>query len=331
MTDPTSESRQATARLNWQMGNWPDLAALPVDPPEKGALSRAQAELLLYKMQGLFLTGAVDEGRALAVALRRAGVSRRALAAGLLSGAASNAARAWMVLHHRQQAEAALTMAVTLNPEGAEPESVIRLRAGRDEARGADLAAGPEWTKRRKLFIDCGGYDGCSVLKFLLTFPEYDAVTFEPNPELWRYYDELPTTLIGKAAYIRDGQLSFRIDPVDGDGSTLVEGKAVDFHGQVPNEECPVIDVPCIDLSAYVARMAQSYDRIVLKLDVEGAEYEILEKMLADHALSDVDQLFCEFHYDKIGMSIEKHRDIVTRVGKAVSANRGSHFVPMGQ
>lgn len=171
----------------------------------------------------------------------------------------------------------------------------------------------------RKLFIDCGGYDGCSVLKFLLAFPEYDAVTFEPSPDLWRYYDDLPTTLVRKAAYVRDGYVSFRIDPVDGDGSTLVEGKKVDFHEEIKNEDCPVIDVPCIDLSAYIARMAQSYDRIVLKLDVEGAEYEILEKMLADHTLADVDQLFCEFHYDKIGMSLERHRDVVARAGRATN------------
>ena len=318
MTETATGSQKATARRNWQAGNWSDLAALQLEPPERGALSRDQIEMQLYKMQGLFLSGALDEGRALAAALRRAGVGRRTLAAGLMSGAASNTARAWMMLHHRRRAESAVSVAITLNPEGGDPATVTHLRLSREseEAFGSDRATGPMRAQKRKLFIDCGGYDGCSVLKFLLAFPEYDAVTFEPNPDLWRYYDELPTTLVRKAAYIRDGHVSFRLDPVDGDGSTLVEGKTVDFHGQVPNEECPIIDVPCIDLSAYVARMAQVYDRIALKLDVEGAEYEILEKMLVDHTLSDVGQLFCEFHHDKISMDIGRHRDIVARVGR---------------
>lgn len=306
----------ATARLYWQMGNWEKLAQMQVDTPQKGSVSRDQVELLLYKMQGLFVSGQIDEGHDFVDTLRRVGVAQKAIAAGLLSGAMSSTARARIMLRDKQRAKAAISLATELNPDCGDSATLTRLRFEQEWkiTRDSKIAGEAIFIQPRKLFIDCGGYDGCSVLKFLLTFPDFDAVTFEPNPALWHYYDDLPTTLFRKAAYTRDGSISFRIDPIDGDGSSLMERKTIDYHGKIKNEDCPVIDTPCVDLSTYIAEMVKNYDHIVLKLDVEGAEYEILEKMISDDTLSDVDQVFCEFHYDKIGLNLDKHHDLVSRV-----------------
>ena len=59
----------------------------------------------------------------------------------------------------------------------------------------------------RKVFLDCGGNNGCSVRKFQNLYDkdeEYEIYTFEPNPVFTEWYDELSVTLIEKAIWIRE-------------------------------------------------------------------------------------------------------------------------------
>lgn len=168
--------------------------------------------------------------------------------------------------------------------------------------------------QKRRLFIDCGGHDGCSAIKFLLANPNYDVITFEANPELWKFYERIPTELRKEAVYDYDGEVEFIIDPIDADGSSLIKEKNIDFHKKVKNEDCPRINIACIDLSLFVQEQSKKYEEIVLKLDVEGAEYAILKKMLKDGTLKLVKKLFAEFHWNKIGISEETHRELLEKV-----------------
>lgn len=309
-----------TARLHWQLGNWDALAAMPADPSLAGRPTSDAIETGIYKAQALFMTGAIEDGRTLIADLRRAGVERRVLMAGLLSGAYGNLARAWMILDHKPRADSAVSAAVALNPEGGEPETVSRLRSEREwqSIRESDVTARGGQAAPRKLFIDCGGYDGCSVLKFLLTRPEYDCVSFEPNPALWDHFRDLPTRLFRKAVYTYDGEIDLKVDPVDGDGSTLVAGKRIDFTRTVPDDECPTITVPCMDLSRFISQMSERYDVIDLKLDVEGAEYAILERLVEDETIGLVNKLYCEFHGHKMDIEDGRHERIYNDVGNFV-------------
>ncbi|MFH4486761.1 FkbM family methyltransferase [Vibrio metschnikovii] len=169
------------------------------------------------------------------------------------------------------------------------------------------------------LFIDCGGYDGCSVIKYLSQNPTFDAVTFEPNPELWKYYKNIPTKLIKKAVYSHNRKKKFIIDPFDYDGSTLIKQKMVDFHQRLDNKKCPSIVVECIDLSRFINDMSKEYSIIVLKLDVEGAEYDILEKLIKDKTIDLVYKIYAEFHWKKMNMEIERHQYIYDSVSLLMS------------
>lgn len=168
--------------------------------------------------------------------------------------------------------------------------------------------------KFKKLFIDCGGYDGCSVIKFLLLNPDYDVITFEANPELWHYHEKLPNTLIKKAVYDYDGFIEFTVDPIDADGSSIIKEKNIDFRRIVSNEECPKLQVECIDLSLFVKELSKEYEHIEMKLDVEGAEYAILQKMVADGTLVLLKKLYAEFHWNKIGLSKIVHEELIDKI-----------------
>lgn len=58
----------------------------------------------------------------------------------------------------------------------------------------------------------------------------------------------------------------------------------------------------------------QDYQKIILKLDVEGAEYEILDKLIERGLMARVSRLYAEWHWHKIGMSQERHEAIYNRV-----------------
>ena len=184
MTTPVADSRRATALLNWQMGNWPDLAALPVEPPQTGALSRDQVELLLYKMQGLFVSGAVEKGRELARALLEAGVSRRALVVSLLSGAQSNLARSWQALDEPDRAEGATRVSVDLHPDLGDSDPVVALRLAQLGATAP--AAVPRKNVLRYASVDRGPIEKNQAHNFaarhaLCHYPSGAIYTFIPK------------------------------------------------------------------------------------------------------------------------------------------------------
>lgn len=158
---------------------------------------------------------------------------------------------------------------------------------------------------RRKIFIDCGA-NTCTVLRqFVGQFPDFEFFAFEAQPELAaegkRVIGELPEAQIQhftKAVWIRDEELSFYLatkwGPNYRGGSTLVTGhtnnqSAIDY--QTP------VQVEGFDFSRWLGENFGPDDYVIVKMDIEGAEYEVLEKVIADGNLALIDELIVEFHH----------------------------------
>lgn len=171
----------------------------------------------------------------------------------------------------------------------------------------------------RRIFIDCGGHDGCSVVKFLSERPDFECVTFEPNPVFRRYYRFLPTDLRQSAVTTYDGRIEMLLDPVDADGSSILDNKKIDAKNFISNDQCPRLTVNAVDLSRFIEQSISRDDYVVLKLDVEGAEYAIIDRLVDTGTIEFVDELFVEFHGEKLGMSERNHSLAVSRVGEHVS------------
>ena len=122
----------------------------------------------------------------------------------------------------------------------------------------------------KRIFIDCGGHDGCPVVQFLSGRPDFSCVTFEPNHVTYPDYRFLPTRLVRKAVSTHDGTVEFIVGPLDGDGSSLLEGKDVVHDGSLADTECPRVVVGCLDLSGCVKAHVRSEDYLGLKIDVGG-------------------------------------------------------------
>jgi len=185
------------------------------------------------------------------------------------------------------------------------------------------------------VFIDCGSHDGCSIRKFRDTIDkecQYELYSFEANPNLKKYYENLENkqTHYNKAVWIYDGQIDFHVLGRTGAG-TLSEVK--NDHNlkknlyyktmweHCPNEKYhPILtlnklpiaklhsqlnpekkQVECVDLAGWVKNNFKKDDYIILKMDVEGAEYEILEKFFDDGIIKYVNEIFIELHNTRCG------------------------------
>jgi len=162
---------------------------------------------------------------------------------------------------------------------------------------------------RRHIFIDGGGNDGCSVIKFLLMRPRYQCVSFEPNPELAKFYKWLPGDLIAQGLSSKTERKVLYLDTDDADGSTVIESKPV-YFGQSKRDAEQRIEISCISIVDFLRSFDPKTDYIVLKLDVEGSEYEILEAILRNEMLEYLNELHIEFHSNRMPGKEEQEKSL---------------------
>lgn len=169
-----------------------------------------------------------------------------------------------------------------------------------------------------KIFIDAGAHNGCSVRKFREETDvdiEYDIYSFEVDPRYKDSFKDIPKhTFINKAVWIYDGKAQFyRSGAKMHDGGTLIKNKK---SGKLDKNN--PIKVDTIDLSMWVKENFAKDDYIVLKLDIEGAEYEVLKKMIEDKTIDYINELWIEWHWKKIGLAKAIHNDLASKINVPV-------------
>jgi len=169
-----------------------------------------------------------------------------------------------------------------------------------------------------KYFIDCGAHCGESILTAKQKFG-IDTVTisFEPVPglakQLQEIYENNPTVNIQNAAvWINNDIKRFHLSEEYTDGSSLLTS----LNNLNENN---YIEIPCFDLSSWIKETFDPNDYIILKLDIEGAEYEVLNKLIEDGTLNMINELWGEWHDMKI--SDEKTKQLAKKVYKYLEDN----------
>jgi len=170
-----------------------------------------------------------------------------------------------------------------------------------------------------KYFIDCGAHCGESILMAKQRFGQ-DTVTisFEPVPFLANQLTEIhkddPTVNIqNSAVWIEDTVQKFYICDKYTDGSSLLTSL---------NElkEDQYVDMNCFDFSTWLKNTFTEEDYVILKLDIEGAEYEVLNKMIEDGTMKLVKEFWGEWHDMKI--SDQRTKDLADKVYKYLADNK---------
>ena len=178
------------------------------------------------------------------------------------------------------------------------------------------------YKRMRHVFIDLGANNGDSIKYFINTNSDYnenkeflkgygakndtkwDIYAVEANPFFNNSLDELGEycKFLGhnyflykqSAAWIKNEKLKFYLDTVNPGynywGSSLLE-----HHPDVIRSNKTEILVQAIDVADLLKRY-EKRDEIVLKIDVEGAEYRILMNLIQKNVLQLVDIIAVEYH-----------------------------------
>ncbi|MFJ2786162.1 MULTISPECIES: FkbM family methyltransferase [unclassified Streptomyces] len=175
----------------------------------------------------------------------------------------------------------------------------------------------------RKIFVDCGANLGIVLKSFMHELPDHDFYAFEPNPSLLpsihanveqaRHTGLVEVSPI--AVWTEDGTIDLFLGHHE--SSTVMPGKRVPpMYDQQIDYGSPVA-VPAVDFSAWLRRTATPEDHVVVKMDIEGAEYPVLRKLLADGTIDLVSVLYVEWHHDRFPAMNQAEHD---QVAAAVSA-----------
>ena len=74
------------------------------------------------------------------------------------------------------------------------------------------------------------------------------------------------------------------------------------------------ISVESVDFGNWIRSRFSRDDHVVVKLDIEGAEYEVLDKMLSDGSIAFVDKIYLELHNVKVGVSQRRDQELLRRL-----------------
>ena len=159
----------------------------------------------------------------------------------------------------------------------------------------------------RKIFIDCGANDGCSLRMFSKVFEDYkefSVYSFECSDE---FYGKMVPSGNGigfkefhplkKAVWISDGKKKYN-------GWQLENtSKSDDGSG-----------VEAIDISQFILDNFSKDDYIIFKIDIEGAEYRVIDKMFRDGTLSYINEFYGELHGPKKGYTIHDNNVLLEQL-----------------
>jgi FkbM family methyltransferase len=167
-----------------------------------------------------------------------------------------------------------------------------------------------------KIFIDCGANMGQSVDNFIEKWTDckdYTILSYEANPRLASYFDRFANLKNFKfkqeAIWIYDGVIDFYLCNSGNASSSIIGTKLTGNLDKHPTT------VKCVDIDRIIRQYSKE-DSVLLKIDIEGAEYELLEYMLAKNTFELVDRLYIEFHNGKVHKTKEDDKYLLDKLNE---------------
>jgi FkbM family methyltransferase len=146
-------------------------------------------------------------------------------------------------------------------------------------------------SSKHPTIIDCGANIGVATIYFKIKFPEARVLAFEPNPYIYQLLEKnIQTNCIKKielynlALYDKETDLQFFIPSYLG----TLKGSSKEIYGKNI-----ALKVKAKQLSTYIMEM----DKIdLIKIDVEGAESNIIDDLITTGTLEKAEQYIVEYH-----------------------------------
>jgi FkbM family methyltransferase len=131
--------------------------------------------------------------------------------------------------------------------------------------------------------FDCGANVGLSVIAFKQRYPHSHITAFEADPTIAatlrtniENLNLAGVTVVQAAVWNQTGDVSFAADGADA--------------GRI-SDQPDACSVPAVRLADYITETVD-----MLKLDIEGAEYAVLQDLCDTGTIAHVQRIICEFH-----------------------------------
>jgi FkbM family methyltransferase len=172
--------------------------------------------------------------------------------------------------------------------------------------------------KRRYVYVDVGARShGSSIGSwFRKQYPKqnhtFEVFAVEADPAFHaEYATKKGVTLLPYAAWVRNETLTFEIN-----GGPAGKKKGANSNARKPNgrgmgrirtaagatngvSSGELRRVPAFDLAEWLKRTVSEQDFVVMKMDVEGTEFDLIPRLIDTGAICLVDELFLECHYNR--------------------------------
>ena len=156
----------------------------------------------------------------------------------------------------------------------------------------------------KNIFLDLGTYN-CQGLfyykkMFLPLDKSWEVHTFEPNLNIkLDCLDKLefPVIVHRKAIWLYNGKTTFNLHGPQGtsQGSLVSDTIGSKFYSDLYNK----VEVECIDLLDFIKSNFCESDNIYIKMDIEWAEYSVLQHMLKNGWSKNIKKIWIEWHGHK--------------------------------
>ena len=161
------------------------------------------------------------------------------------------------------------------------------------------------------VFLDLGTHYGEGLGQFVGMFninKTWTVHTFEANPTTFDIFVEhhlikTPFAVAHNAAISnKDGyvQLNIETPPNEGDtgqGSSIISlDEWNPWDGSLRQNFQKEVTVPCIDLSRHILDHFSKDDNIIVKMDIEGSEFDVFEVLIESGAIEYINKIYVEWH-----------------------------------
>lgn len=161
-----------------------------------------------------------------------------------------------------------------------------------------------------KIFIDCGSHKGEIIKKIRSNYDKIYA--WECNKECEKINYGKNVERVRFAVWIENGELEFNINKDE----LLKDGHSI-FSDKKTGGLNKKLIVPCKDFSQWLKDTVTKEDKVVVKMNIEGAEYDVLNKCIDDGTIELIDVLYIRYHQHKIpSISKQTHNSLIERLKK---------------
>ncbi|XP_066299058.1 uncharacterized protein [Branchiostoma lanceolatum] len=191
----------------------------------------------------------------------------------------------------------------------------------------------------KKIFLDVGGNVASSVQMLREMYPggkEFIVHSFELDTRMAPYFTPYPDHVLHCpiAASNKNGEMTAYAEAAWAPDTGLYHGKDVKWGGgtlfvpdEVKNDKAGGPQrmthrhtVRTLDLSRWIQENTKLEDYVVLKMDIEGGEFDVLKKMLQDGTFKWIDKYYGEWHlrWPVAGWSLEQKKQLMADLKKSI-------------